>query len=191
MRRCFFGFEAIEREAKQADENSLLSWRKSLVKPRSQKRSVSKAPKQHSALLAESASTRFASVIRQTKQLQAAGTGTEFYDVCTAGRVGTSLRNPGRDVNHLHVWGYVSSIRISAPKPAMKRFYIIDYIDEEGEQNVKHALLEPEEAKELVEEMARNGIQGTVCDISPQPAAPPVMSEHEEVPRLAANSQRP
>jgi len=63
----------------------------------------------------------------------------------------------------------------------MRRFYVIDYVDEEGEQNVKHVLLEPEEAMKLVEKMAKSGIQGSVYDLSPQPEALPVMSQYEEI----------
>jgi hypothetical protein len=129
-------------------------------------------------------------MIHQTKRFQTARAWTEFDDFSTGRCAKAVLRNPGRDVDHLHVWGYVFSIQTSVPESAMKRLYTIDYIDEEGEQNVKHALLEPAEAEKLMEEMARHGIQGTVCDISPKPATPPVMSEHEEVPQLAANPQR-
>lgn len=59
----------------------------------------------------------------------------------------------------------------------MQRFYVIDYVDEEGEQVVKHALMEPEEARQLVEETAKRGISGSVADLSPQEPLP-VISEH-------------
>jgi len=49
----------------------------------------------------------------------------------------------------------------------MLRFYAIEYVDSEGDQVVKHALLQPEEAARLVEEMAAAGVSGSVTDLSP------------------------
>lgn len=50
----------------------------------------------------------------------------------------------------------------------MKKFYVIDYIDDEGDQVVKHALLEPDEAKELWNTMVSHGIIGSMTDLSSQ-----------------------
>jgi hypothetical protein len=54
----------------------------------------------------------------------------------------------------------------------MPRFYVIEYVDDEGDQVVKHALLEPEEAAMLVDEMARSGTSGSVTDLSPEGGMP-------------------
>jgi len=62
----------------------------------------------------------------------------------------------------------------------MKRFWVIEWVDGEGDQNVKHLLLEPGEASALMDEFARNGMRATMRDLT-QDA--PVMSE-DEVPRL-------
>jgi hypothetical protein len=48
----------------------------------------------------------------------------------------------------------------------MKRFYIIDYIDIDGEQNLKQIFVEPEEAKALFQEMINNGIEGKIIDLT-------------------------
>lgn len=66
----------------------------------------------------------------------------------------------------------------------MKKFYSIEYTDHEGDLIIKHALLEPEEASEVLRKMIENGIQGCVCDLSPQTdplPVLPVMSTNEEV----------
>lgn len=62
----------------------------------------------------------------------------------------------------------------------MRRFYVVEYVDEEGDQVVKHVLLEPEEAAKLIENMAKKGVMGSVSDLTQQPETSSVISKHEE-----------
>lgn len=50
----------------------------------------------------------------------------------------------------------------------MRKFYSIEYVDDEGDSVIRHAILEPDEAEKLVSEMTKNGIHGCVHDLSPQ-----------------------
>lgn len=43
-----------------------------------------------------------------------------------------------------------------------KGLYSVEYRDEDGDLVIKHALLTPKEAKDLIEEFARRGVSATV-----------------------------
>lgn len=49
----------------------------------------------------------------------------------------------------------------------MKKFYSIEYIDDEGDKNIKHALLDSESVLKICEEFAQRGIIAAVYDLSP------------------------
>ncbi len=49
----------------------------------------------------------------------------------------------------------------------MLRFYAIAYTDHEGDEVIKHALLEPKDAAKLVAAMAEAGVEGSITDLSP------------------------
>ena len=48
----------------------------------------------------------------------------------------------------------------------MKKFYSIEYIDDEGEKNVKHAILDSDGAIKCIEEFAARGVLATMYEIS-------------------------
>ena len=48
-----------------------------------------------------------------------------------------------------------------------KSFCSIQYVDEEGEQVIRHAFLTEEEQKIVVDEFAKRGISGKVYDLTP------------------------
>lgn len=63
MRQCFFGFEAPAREAKEANEHSLLARRKNFVKPGGGFGAFAEPLEKNSAFFPELSSTLRASVI--------------------------------------------------------------------------------------------------------------------------------
>lgn len=68
-----------------------------------------------------------------------------------------------------------------------KRFHSIEYVDDEGEQVVKHAMLTPDEAWQLVQEFAARGASVAVHDLTPpQVSEAAVLSGDEAGPRLEA-----
>lgn len=69
----------------------------------------------------------------------------------------------------------------------MKRFHSIEYVDDEGEQVVQHAMLTEEEAWQVVQEFAARGGSVTVHDLTPpQVSEAAVLSGDGDGPRLEA-----
>lgn len=66
---------------------------------------------------------------------------------------------------------------------AMKKFYSIEYIDSDGDMVIKHAIMDDAEAKELLQRMVGEGVEGKIYDLSQQQEGLPelpVISDHEE-----------
>ena len=47
-----------------------------------------------------------------------------------------------------------------------RRFFSIDYVDEDGDQCIKHVLATPEEIEELFREFTRRGMRAAAYEIS-------------------------
>jgi hypothetical protein len=60
-----------------------------------------------------------------------------------------------------------------------KNFYAVEYIDEEGESNIKHGFMTPEQASILCEQFAQKGIIASIHSLSPAP--PDVVSANQEL----------
>ena len=68
-----------------------------------------------------------------------------------------------------------------------KRFYSIEYVDDEGDTVVRHAMMTREEAGRLLAEFASRGVPATVNDLTPEQVdAAAVLSGDGESPRLEA-----
>ena len=63
--------------------------------------------------------------------------------------------------------GLVSGQVRSDSGTGARRFCSIQYIDEEGDQVIRHAFLTVDEQKMVVDEFARRGMRGTVNDLTP------------------------
>lgn len=70
----------------------------------------------------------------------------------------------------------------------MKRFYSIEYMDDEDEYVIRHASMTKSEAEELLEEFSSRGVTATIHDLTPESvdAAVAVTSENGEYQRLEA-----
>jgi hypothetical protein len=68
-----------------------------------------------------------------------------------------------------------------------KRFYSIEYVDEDGDQVIKHGFMTPTEAEELHRQFLVRGIRSSINDLSSTPftrPVPAVISRDDQVPRL-------
>lgn len=68
----------------------------------------------------------------------------------------------------------------------MKRFHSIEYVDDEGDHVIRHAMMTSEEVQQLLEECAARGVSVTIHDLTPEPVEAAVFFEDEESPRLEA-----
>jgi hypothetical protein len=68
-----------------------------------------------------------------------------------------------------------------------KRFHSIEYVDDEGDTVVRHAMMTREEAELLLAEFASRGSSVTINDLTPEQVdAAAVLSGDGESPRLGA-----
>lgn len=68
-----------------------------------------------------------------------------------------------------------------------KRFHSIEYVDDEGDTVVRHAMMTRPEAEQLLEEFASRGASVTINDLTPEQVdAAAVLSGDEESPKLEA-----
>lgn len=68
-----------------------------------------------------------------------------------------------------------------------KRFHSIEYVDDEGDTVVRHAMMTRPEAEQLLGEFAARGASVTINDLTPEQVdAAAVLSEDGEDPRLEA-----
>lgn len=68
-----------------------------------------------------------------------------------------------------------------------KRFHSIEYVDDEGDTVVRHAMMTKEEAEQLLGEFASRGASVTINDLTPESVdAAAVLSGDGEDPRLEA-----
>ncbi len=70
----------------------------------------------------------------------------------------------------------------------MRRFHSIEYVDDEGDQVVRHAMMTSAEAQQLLEEFAARGVAVTIHDLTPAAVdAAAVLSGDGDSPRLEAS----
>jgi hypothetical protein len=60
-----------------------------------------------------------------------------------------------------------------------KNYYSIEYVDEDGEQNIKHGFMTPEQAGTLCDQFAQKGIIASIHSLTPAP--PDILFANQEL----------
>jgi hypothetical protein len=80
----------------------------------------------------------------------------------------------------------------------MKLFYSIEYTDDEGDQNIKHAFMTGDEVDELMDKFIKSGVKATINRLSTLPSDvicedeakfPEIENTIENTKALSANKQ--